>query len=582
MGKAYYSSKSSAIDLLLTLCDKGILSKFFEYILRELQNPLDFLTKEALLLAFGSISEQVKQNSALRDQIEPTLSNHVYSEFSNSIGFLRARASWVYSKYANVSFKSIEFKTSALEAVCKLLIDEELPVRYEAALALPKILSWEVSKARLSTELKNVLEIYLKLINEIDSEDVVEALESVISIFPKEILPFSLELTQHLVTAFGRLIEKDVNEDEGESAMAAVSTLNTIGKIIDFLEERPEDLLKVSFILKPTLEYCLSVKGCDYFEEALNLLTSLLYYSPENSLPHLYYLVRYLKASILGEGTNEPYATEHIDEVFSPLANLIKKYKQQTLENINGILEIGFLLIKDNEQEAVNGCKVLVALLENFPNALDGYLLQIITQVSETFNKNPLKKVKIACSQTMFVALWNSPLVALSAGPLLTPAFQYALSNITVFSESMARIHIIYGLGSLFFIIPSLPSALQNTLPGIFHSIIQLCEDNEDNSSIEADEFEEENKFPVNLDSQCQKIIEKIRQSNFDEDDEDNEYPFGINEEDLYDSPFEVMNQNDLIKRIVELVKGISPEFYQNVVSLLNESEIKLLHSLIR
>jgi importin-7 len=591
LGKAYYSPKSSAIDLLLTLCEKGILVKFFQYISIELQQSSDLLKKEALLLALGSLSEQIKKNTALKDHVESLLINFVYPEFSNPIGFLRSRSAWVYSRFANLDLSTAEnkttpenlnFKTKGLEAVCKLLIDSELPVRYEAGVALPKLLSWSVSKIRLSGELKNLLEIYLKLINEIDSEDVVESLESIVSAFPKEIIPFSLELAQHLASAFTRMIGKDLNEDDGESAMAAVSTLNTIGKIIDVLEDRPEDLTKLSFILQPIFEYCLSEIGCDYFEEALNLLTCLLYYSPDGSLPHLYYLIKHLKASILGQDQETPYAIEHVNEVYSSIANFIKKYKEKTMENMAGILEIGFLLLKDREQDAVNGCKILIALLENYKGAIDGIIVEIIKVISSTFELTKIKSLKISCSQTIFVALWNSPLITLSAGPLVSPLFEFALANLKFFSEDIGRNHLIYGLGSLFYLIPQLPPGLQNTLPAIFKSILLLCKDPDEESSIEVEEFEEGNRGVVNLDAQCQKIIDKIRAGGCDAEDDDSDFPYCNDAEDLYDSPFEEMNQNDFIKEIAKLLKNNYNELYQSIISILSEQELKLISSLIQ
>lgn len=585
MGRAYYSPKSSAIDLLLTLCEKGFLNKFFEYIAREIQLSGDLLRKEALMLAFGSISEQVKKNSALKEFVERILTGFAFVEFTNTIGFLRSRAAWVCARYANIDYENLEFKTNALESICRLLKDPELPVRYEAALALPKLISWNVTKQRLSTEVKNLLEIYLKLMGEIDSEDLVEALESIVSAFPKETLPFSLELTQHLASAFSRMVAKDMNEDEGESAMAAVSTLNTISKIIDILEDKPEDLVKVSLILKPVFDYCLSEKGCDYFEETLNLLTCLLYYAPEKSLPHLYYLIRLLRASILGEGTEKPYALEHIDEIFSPIANFIKKYPEQTLENLNGIVDIGFALIKDKEEEAVNGCKILIALMENFKGHIDSFIVPIIKEISASFSQHNSKKVKNSCSQAMFVALWNNPILSLSAIDALSPAIQHALSSAKSFNESLARSHMIYGLGSLFYIIPNLPSDFQGKLPIIFKSIVQLYEDNDEDSSAEGIEFDDMGNDPGKIDAHCQKIIDKIRNSANDEDDDDdddNEFPFGDDAEDLYDSPFEVLNQNDMIKDVTNMIKGNFPELFQSIVGILSESEIKILNSIIQ
>lgn len=584
LGKAYYSPKSSAIDLLLVLCDKGILIKFYEYITRELQTSSDLLQKEALLLALGSLSEQIKQysnkQSEIKNAIEIVLTQFVYCDFTSPIGFLRSRAAWTYSRFALFPFENENFKTQGLAAICQLLLDADLPVRYEASLALPKLLKWDTSKARLSGELKNVLEIYLKLMNEIDSEDVVEALESVISMFPKEIIPFALELTQHLASAFSRMIEKDMNDDEGESAMAAVSTLNTIGKIIDVLEDRPEDLLKVSIVLVPIFNHCLSEKGCDYFEESLNLLTCLLYYAPDQSLPHLYHLLQLLRFSILGNGKDPAYAIEHIDETFSPIANFIKKYKPQTMENMAGILDMAVTLLKDKEQESIAGCKILITVLENFKGEINGFLPQVIENLSKTF-ENGSKKVKIHCSQAMLVTLWNSPLITLSAGPLVSPSLQFSLAAVKYFKESMARSQMIYGLGSLFFIIPQLPPSLQGTLPAVFKTIVQLCQDSDDESSADAEEFED-GKKGVSLDAQCQKILDKIRAIGPEDSDEEGDFPFATDAEDLYDSPFEVMNQNQFIKEIVEGLTHNYPELITSINALLSETEAKLLTTLIQ
>lgn len=584
LGKAYYSPKSSSVDLLLTLCEKGWLVRVCEYISTNLQNPADLLQKEALMLMFGSLAEQIKNHKDLKEHVEGILKQFIFPEFLNEIGFLRSRAAWVFARFAHVKLNDAGFMLQVIETMCKLLIDPQLPVRYEGAIALPKVLHWEISKQRLSTELKILLEIYLKLMNEIDSEDVVESLESIVSAFPKEIHPFAMELTQHLTLAFTRMIQKDMNEDEGESAMAAVSTLNTISKIIDVLEDKSEDLVKISEVLKPIFNHCLSEAGSDYFEETLNLLTCLLYYAPENSLGHLYYLMKSLKQSVLGEGELKPYATEHVEEVFSSLANFIKKYPELTLANLTEVVSIGLGLLKKSEQEGVIGCKVLIAVLENYKGRADGVLPIIISEIAGVFSASNTKKLKIACSQTLFVALWNSPVLTLSAGPLISSIFQYSLKNLKSFSESLSRSHMIFGLGSLFYLIPTLPRPMLETLPGLFKTILHLCIDPDDDSSLEGEEFDENQKFPVVLDAQCQKIIEKLRNaSNEEEDDEDEEgFPYSGDPDDLYDSPFEVLNQNELIKDIHKFLSTNFPEIIASATGLLNEAEQRLLTSLIQ
>lgn len=584
LGKAYYSPKSSSVDLLLTLCEKGWLIRVCEYISTQFQAPVDLLQKEALLLMFGSLAEQVKNHKDLKEHVQVILQKHVFAEFLSEIGFLRSRCAWVFARYASAPFTDQSFLQQVLEALCKTLVDSQLPVRYEGALALPKVLSWDVSKQRLASELRGLLEIYLKLMNEIDSEDVVEALESIVSAFPKEIVPFSMELTQHLTLAFTRMIQKDMNEDEGESAMAAVSTLNTISKIIDVLEEKPEDLVKVSHILKPVFDHCLSEEGCDYFEETLNLLTCLLYYAPDNSLPHLFYLITHLRNSILGFGDVKAYANEHVEEIFSSLANFIKKYPDLTLAGLNEIVAIGIALLKKSEQEALTGCKILIAILENYKGRIDVVVPGILAEVAAEFSASQSKKFKVACSQTLFVALWNSPAVTLACGQQVFVMFQFAFSNLKCFSESLARSHVIFGCGALFSMIFNLPAGMRETLPGIFKTILQLCVDPDDDSDVEGEDFDDNQKFPVVLDAQCQKIIEKLRNTpnNDDDDDfEEDDCPFP-DPDDLYDSPFEVLNQNEMVKEVFTILSANFPDILEQSKTLLTDAEKKVLASIIQ
>ena len=63
------------------------------------------LQKEALLWIIGFIRDEVMDNSTISNQIEVLLEKYVLPEFKNSVGFLRARACWVFEKYGHIEFK---------------------------------------------------------------------------------------------------------------------------------------------------------------------------------------------------------------------------------------------------------------------------------------------------------------------------------------------------------------------------------------------------------------------------------------------------------------------------------------------
>ena len=72
------------------------------------------------------------------------------------------------------------------------LFAEDLPVRLSAAVALSNFLKNPVAESFLKPALKNILEVYLKIIAEIDSEKLVASLEEIMTIYRDDIGPFAV------------------------------------------------------------------------------------------------------------------------------------------------------------------------------------------------------------------------------------------------------------------------------------------------------------------------------------------------------------------------------------------------------
>jgi hypothetical protein len=57
--------------------------------------------------------------------------------------------------------------------------------------------------------------------NEIESEELVNALEEIVSLYKDDIGPFAIQLTEQLVASYQRLVQTNPEDDDGESALAA-------------------------------------------------------------------------------------------------------------------------------------------------------------------------------------------------------------------------------------------------------------------------------------------------------------------------------------------------------------------------
>lgn len=533
IGKAYYSPGCAALDLLETLCKNGYLQQFFSYISSAISST-NLLLKEALIHAVGSISLFIIDQETLLPTIEAMLLTHVLPELTSSVGFLRSTAAWTYGKFACILNKSPDHQQTVLEKTCALLLDAHLPVKFEAALTIPKLLKWEISKIRVRGEISNLLQVYLNLINQIDSEEIIEALEDIVENFNQEILPFAVELIGQLVITFGHLAGKEVADDNGDSAMAAVSSLNTITRLIETISESPEDVTKASQSLTPVLFHTISRKGCEYMEEGLKILSLLLNYAPSNSLNHLYPLMSIITDSLKDP---EPYSIEKTEGIFPVIGNFIKKYPTLVVNDLNNLLNFSLELIKGDKKVQILGFKILMATIEhlkpNIPN-----IGSLITEVLQVFNAQTSDKVKSYACQFIFVCVWadlNSTLAIIGPSGILSNILKFLFSKLKLIEDRLPRTRIIVGL-SLLLQVANSGLIENNMLVDVFTTILKLLVLAEEDSDASDDEEDVNSK---EFDDKCQELYKKIKENLEDSEEE----PIFDNDADQdYDSVFEEMD----------------------------------------
>lgn len=115
---------------------------------------------------------------------------------------MKIRACWLYGEFGDYNFKDKEHIQIAVNSIYQCLFDADLPVRYVAATSIHKLLYNESVFVFLKPALKQILEVFLKIMNEIESEELVAALEEIVTHFKDDIEPYALELTQQLVGAY--------------------------------------------------------------------------------------------------------------------------------------------------------------------------------------------------------------------------------------------------------------------------------------------------------------------------------------------------------------------------------------------
>ena len=119
----------------------------------------------------------------------------------------------------------------------------------------------------------------MKLMNEVESEELVGALEEIVKHFKEDIEPYAIELCSQLVQAYQRLIAVNVEDDDGESALAAVGCVTAIRRILDSVSANSNLLQKLEEIIFPILMHSLTLDGLDAIEDGLDCIALFVYYS---------------------------------------------------------------------------------------------------------------------------------------------------------------------------------------------------------------------------------------------------------------------------------------------------------------
>ncbi|KAG6510773.1 hypothetical protein ZIOFF_028809 [Zingiber officinale] len=168
--------------------------------------------------------------------------------------------------------------------------------------------------------LPQLLDEFFKLMNEVENEDLVLTLETIVDRFGEEMAPYAIGLCQNLASAFWRCLDSSESDDDADDsgALAAVGCLRAISTILESVNRLPHLFVQIEPTLLPILQKMLTTDGQDVFEEVLEIVSYLTFYSPTISLEmwSLWSLI----VDALGD-----WAIDFFDNILVPLDNFISR-----------------------------------------------------------------------------------------------------------------------------------------------------------------------------------------------------------------------------------------------------------------
>ncbi|KAJ6956324.1 importin beta-like SAD2 [Populus alba x Populus x berolinensis] len=287
-----YSPRTASMDFVSELVrkrGKENLQKFILFIVeifkRYDEAPVEYKPyrqKDGALLAIGALCDKLKQTDPYKSELERMLVQHVFPEFSSPVGHLRAKAAWVAGQYAHINFSDQNNFCKSLHSVVSGLRDPEFPVRVDSVFALRCFVEACKDLNEIRPILPQLLDEFFKLMNEVENEDLVFTLETIVDKFGEEMAPYALGLCQNLAAAFWRCMNTAEADDEADDpgALAAVGCLRAISTILESVSRLPDLFVQVEPTLLPIMRRMLTTDGQEVFEEVLEIVSYMTFFSP--------------------------------------------------------------------------------------------------------------------------------------------------------------------------------------------------------------------------------------------------------------------------------------------------------------
>lgn len=299
------------------------------------------------------------------------------------------------------------------------------------------------------------------------------------------------------MTQYQRLIQVDVDEDDGESALAAVGCVTAIRRLLDSVNKEPAMLIQLQSVIYPILMHGLTPDGLDAIEDGLDCIALILYYGNQVNaelwrlLPQMLYIVAGKDDDVDGG-----FGNEYLGAVTTCVQNYIAKdpvtFLTKAADQTESYLELTYkfvqriLVMNQNSAAKLDGMvvlKVVITLFENLQGQIDHALPQIIGMLLAELQvllskKKPVVKYQSMLLQALALAFYNNPVITFQVceqNQMTVPLFQSWLSFMPQFKLEFELRRVIFGLISILRCAPEHhPQLIQLRLQDLFKTTSEL------------------------------------------------------------------------------------------------------------
>uniref|UniRef100_A0A6B2KX71 Importin N-terminal domain-containing protein n=1 Tax=Arcella intermedia TaxID=1963864 RepID=A0A6B2KX71_9EUKA len=443
--------------------------------------------KYTAILAIGHFSYVLLKSEKHKPSLEEFLTNHVFPELLSPHAFLKARAIWVFGRFYSLKFKNENNYLQAIQIVINSLTDKCLPINIFSAIALQQFLKTKAVRPMIEKIVPQLIETLLNLMNQIDSDDLVGALKTLIENFGTQIQELIPNITAKLVEQYQKLLSKGdelFDEDDQAGLLAAMEYLQAIITILDNVKSEPTIMSKVEPILLPVL-YNVSPSIVDLFSDYIQIITYLTYFG--NISDGLWKLFEMLTDIYFSWGN------DYLEDFLAPFDNFISRGTDRFLSGPpgNAAFETGYLgrickifqmAIEDvngGNSNAVSACALMEVVLVYCRGRVDPIVPTIIELILKRLKLTDSPYLTVSLLELLANTLYYNPLLALKTlekHNAITDVFNCFISSLQHFKRRHEIKVVILGLSAILYVpLAQWPSTLRPFAKSMVVLSMNLC-----------------------------------------------------------------------------------------------------------
>ena len=445
--------------------------------------------KTGALLSLAAVAPKIITLNEYKADLEALMLNTILNDLSSPYNFLRLRAAYTAGKYWDMEFSSPEVHQNILTRVFSATEDEDLAVRITAGLALQKLIQRSDCDEYVVPLLDEILRTMLSLMGEIDSDQLVSALETIILRFGAAVVPLAVPIAESLAVLLERsLAEEKAAQDEEDleaifggdaPGLASLNCMRALASLITTLRYYDELYPQLEEVLRDTLVRLTSPEGIDLLEEVMDLVSIFVTYSERPSVFAFEMLGRFIQAHF-------QWAFDYTRELLPPLCNIAMKAPEALVGIEDGIyisrlMEMyeKLLLADVAEYDSQYGCRIAWVLLLTCEGLIDDCVPEFIRIALTKLSIATTNALRVQCIEVVLYCIYYNPLATISIlaqTDTLGDFFATWDALMDKFSRFDDKKVIILALTKLLAVpLEEYPDEFQGMLPGVINTLFGTC-----------------------------------------------------------------------------------------------------------